>query len=704
MNALSPELFNKYPPDAITKSLLASREKLLRASREEVIAADRLKCASLAGFIREGWHVIEPGTPYVHGFHIDVMAEHLEALANGKIRRLMITIPPGMAKSTCVSVFFPMWLWGPKGRPSARFVGVSHEQSLGVRDNLKCRRLVQSEWFQERWPMPIAKDQNEKLNFENLSTGFRQVATPSNVTGKRGDFVLCDDLLSVENANSPVEREKVNLWMQEALPTRMNDPERSAIVLIMQRVHEDDAVGMILAKKWGWDHLNLPMRYEVANKSHTSIGWEDPRSKEGELLFPERFPEPVVKELERTLGSFATSSQLQQRPVPREGGLFKRAWFNLVKAAPVNARYVRYWDLAATEEQMSSEAAYTVGLKLGRTTDGRFIVADVARLRAEGQGVRRLIRETAREDGPYVEIGLPQDPGQSGKVQAQDMVLMLAGYIVSATRESGDKLTRAEPVAAQAEAGNIDIVEGEWTEKFLDELTTFPGSKFKDQVDALSGAFNKLIGGTVFGIPEELIAMEPIKIMGMWPQIAAIHISRTTVTTVWAFHNPVTDVAFIHDTLTVPRTDMAVHAHALKLRGRSPNGGPLKSWIPVLFNLTSDERDRDEGKRLAQVLADLDVEIMTVEIDDEVATDVIAQRLSTASLRVFSSQQAWFSSYRRLHRDDKNQIAGDDTGMMRATGLIMNSGLGIAMTENRAQSDAEGYNPAEQDRSTVTGY
>lgn len=466
---------------------------LPRFTMADVLAAQReLSSRHLADFIRLGWPVIEPSTPYVHGRHIDVVCERLEAVANGEIRRLIINVPPGTMKSTAVGVFFPMWLWGPRNKPSHRFVGISHEQSLGVRDNLKCRRLVASDWYQRLWPhVKLTKDQNEKINFENASTGFRLVATPSNVTGRRGDIVIVDDPISVENANSEVEREKVNLWFQEALPTRMNDPEKSAVILVMQRLHERDPTGLILSKNWGWDHLMLPMRYEPDRRSYG-----DWRKEPGELLFPERFPETVVDELETTLGSYASAGQLQQRPTPREGGLFKRHWFDgkIVKQMPKGGRYCRAWDLAGTVKKTGSNPDWTAGVRIARVgTD--YYVDHVSRFQDTPGVVMKTIKSHASTDPRGITIRLPQDPGQAGKAQAENMIKELAGYSLKVLPVSGDKETRARPAAVQAEAGNVYLVEGDWNEKFLDELCTFPMGGHDDQVDAFADAINELALG-----------------------------------------------------------------------------------------------------------------------------------------------------------------------------------------------------------------
>ena len=362
-----------------------------------ILEARREYCRrSLANFVRLAWHIVEPGQPYVHGRHIDVMCEVLEAVTRGEERRVLINVPPGTMKSLLVNVFWPMWEWGPMGLAHLRSIGVSHEQTLGVRDNLKCRRLLQSPWYRQLWPeVELTRDQAEKIKFENVRTGFREVATPSNITGRRGDRVAVDDPLSAENANSMAERERVNTWFREALPTRVNNPESSAIVVVMQRLHERDVSGVIL-ELGGWTHIMLPMRFEAARAC--PLDW---RTREGELLFPERYPEHVVADLERTLGSYATAGQLQQRPAPREGGLFKLSWFNPVRAMPNDIiRTVRAWDLAATEQYGTNDPDWTAGVAMSKTRSGRFLIHGCRRLRGSPLEIEQtVIRQAGFEIG-----------------------------------------------------------------------------------------------------------------------------------------------------------------------------------------------------------------------------------------------------------------------------------------------------------------
>lgn len=487
----TPSLRLPLPPRPEVTAEIERRRRAAEASR---IARDadaiRARCVRLAGFIREAWHVVEPSNAYVHGWHIDAIAEHLEAVARGQITRLLINVPPGTMKSLLSSVLFPAWEWGPDGRPDYRYLSTSYAEHFVTRDTRRMRDLVMSDWFQALWPLQMTRTAEASL--ANTAGGFREGVPFRSLTGGRGDRVIIDDPHSTETAESDPERERVTRIFRESVPTRLNSPERSAIIIIMQRLHSGDVSGQALALDLGYEHLMLPMEYEPERQCITRIGFRDPRTVEGELLFPARFPREVVERDKRPLGPYAIAGQFQQRPVPREGGLFKRAWFEdaIVQAAPKARQTVRHWDLAASTTKGS---AFTAGVKISRGLDGVFYVEHVIRTRATGNDVRKIIRGTAEADKEAVEVSLPQDPGQAGKVQAKDLIGMLAGFRAYAEPESGDKVTRAEPFAAQCAAGNVKLVQGAWNEAYLDELCMFPGGSFKDQVDASSGAFGRLV-------------------------------------------------------------------------------------------------------------------------------------------------------------------------------------------------------------------
>lgn len=461
----------------------------LTISKADWINIERELCSrSLSEFVRQAWHILEPGQPYIHGWHVDAICEHLEAITDGDITRLLINIPPGTMKSTLTSVFWPAWEWGPRGLAHMRMIGASHEQGLAVRDTRKMRNLISSDWFQERWPIALTSDQNQKTFYENEATGWRQACAVASMTGKRGDRVVWDDPHSVEAAISDLQRETAIRVFQETLPTRLNNPDSSAIVIVMQRLHEADVSGFILEDDYGYDHLCLPMEFEPERRCTTSLGFEDPRQHEDDLLFPERFPRHVVDRDKKIMGSMAVAGQFQQRPAPRGGGFFEWAKLEVVKAAPRIKSAVRYWDKAGSE----GAGDYTAGVKIGLGDDGLFYVLDVVRGQWAAPERERIIKQTAQLDGVGVNIWIEQEPGSGGKESAESTVRSLAGYTVKAERPTGEKSSRAEPYSVQVEAGNVKLVAGAWNHDFIEEHKAFPVGKHDDQIDGSSGAFNKL--------------------------------------------------------------------------------------------------------------------------------------------------------------------------------------------------------------------
>ncbi|MGN6537714.1 MAG: phage terminase large subunit [Mesorhizobium sp.] len=450
----------------------------------------RARCQTLAGFVREAWHVVEPNSTYIHGWHLDAICAHLEAVTDGRINRLLINVPPGTMKSLLTSVLWPAWEWGPKGRPSLRYLTTSYAEKYVKRDSRRMRDLVQSEWYRSLWP-EVELVRAGESSFANTKTGFREGVPFASLTGGRGDRVIIDDPHSTETAESEAERLNTARIFRESVPTRLNDPKSSAIIVIMQRLHEDDVSGQIMKLGLGYEHLMLPMEFEPDRKCQTSIGFEDPRTEDGELLFPERFPRSVVDRDKVPMGSYAVAGQFQQRPAPRSGGMFQRGDFEIVDAVPAGARRCRAWDFAATQPKPGKQPDWTVGLRMAHV-GGVFYVESVIRDRWSPGDVEKNLKNTATQDGLGIRIRIPEDPGAAGKADAATKIKLLAGYDVTAVRPTGEKSVRAKPASAQAEAGNVKLVRGPWNETFLDEVCSFPNAQHDDQVDAFADALNEL--------------------------------------------------------------------------------------------------------------------------------------------------------------------------------------------------------------------
>jgi len=344
-------------------------------------------------------------------------------------------------------------------------------------------------------------DQNTKVRFDNDRSGFRLASSTGGLgTGEGGDFIIADDPHNVVEAESDTQRETVLRWWDQSMSTRGNDPRTVVHVVVMQRLHERDLCGHLLAQG-GYEHLCLPMEFEKRRRCTTSLGWKDPRQKEDELLCPQRFPRKEVEELKRRLGLYGTAGQLQQRPAPLDGGLFKRSWFRIVHSLPDGyLRRVRYWDLAA-----AADGDYTCGVLMSRSVDGTFYVEDVRRGRWNPTQRDAMIQQTAKTDGHNVEVVLEQEPGSAGKSVVEYLVRKLAGFMVFSDRPTGAKEVRAQPFASQCGIENVVLVAGGWNEAYISELCVFPNGCNDDQVDASSGAFTRLVRyATNFAAPTSL--------------------------------------------------------------------------------------------------------------------------------------------------------------------------------------------------------
>ena len=452
------------------------------------------KCKrSLATFIKYAWQVLEPAQPYMHGWHLDAMAEHLQAITQGKLTRLLFNVPPGTMKSLMTSVFWPAWEWGPADLPHYRIIGASHEQSLAIRDNLKMRRLIESEWYQSLWPISLTKDQNAKLNFENESNGFRQACAVQSMTGRRGDRVIWDDPHSVEGALSDAECETTIRVFKETLPTRLNNPDKSAIVITMQRLKIKDVSGYILANDLGYEHLMLPMEFEVNRKCYTSIGFEDPRKINGELLFPERFPQFVVDRDKKVMGSYATAGQFQQRPAPLGGGMCKEEWWKYWEVLPkINYSII----VADTAMKTKEQHDYSVFQLWGCGIDKGYYLIDQIRGKWESPQLKiqfiafwnkcksnpdYKLRQAIIEDKSSG-TGLIQTIKQEGKIPIKEI-----------KRDTQDKISRFSSVTPIIEAGYVYLPKNaDFLSDLLDETSTFPNGSHDDQVDVVSDALDQL--------------------------------------------------------------------------------------------------------------------------------------------------------------------------------------------------------------------
>lgn len=296
---------------------------------QTLCAVNREICSrSLLEFVRMFWPFVEPKRELIEGWWLECWCSHLEAVTRGEITRLLGNCPPGFMKSLLTNVFWPAWEWGPRGMPHMRYVSASYSQALTIRDNERMEQVVFSHLYQDLWGHQFSAVEN-KIKFANDKTGWKFATSVGGIgTGERGDRVIIDDPNNVKDVESETVRASTNQWLTEVMPTRLNDPERSAVVMIQQRSHEEDATGTLLGGKGDtWEHVMVPMRFEPHRARKTMLGWRDPRKKDGELAWPERFSERVVADLEARMGPYATAGQFQQIPTPRGGAIIQRDWW-----------------------------------------------------------------------------------------------------------------------------------------------------------------------------------------------------------------------------------------------------------------------------------------------------------------------------------------------------------------------------------------
>jgi predicted phage terminase large subunit-like protein len=388
------------------------------------------------------------------------------------------------------------------------------------------RRLVVSDWYQKRWGdrVKLTGDQNAKTKFENTASGFREAIATGSITGARGDIDIIDDPHSVEGAASDQMRRSTIEWFLEALPTRLNNPERSAIIVDMQRLHEEDVSGVILSKGLGYEHLCLPMEFEPSLRCETSIGFIDPREEAGELLFPERFPAHVVARDKHAMGPYAVAGQFQQLPSPRGGGIIKREWwidwdknealFNGIRpdqdgriVFPVFDYVLASLDTAYDEkaDKGNDPSALSVwGVWTDRDENRRVMLMAAWEDWLE---LHPLVAKVARTCQRFKIDNLLIEAKASGKSVAQEIRRLYAheGWGVQMIDPGRiDKIARAYSVQHIWSGGLVYAPDREWADKMIDQCSVFPRGKHDDLVDTATQAIRHLRDIGLIQRPEEI--------------------------------------------------------------------------------------------------------------------------------------------------------------------------------------------------------
>ena len=472
--------------------------RILDAVRKE--QAER----SLAEFIRQAWPVLEPNTTYIHNWHIDLIAEYLQAVNDGEIHRLLINIPPRHMKNIEATICYPVWTW--TRRPEKRFIKVSYSDSLSRELNVRSRDIILSEWYQRNWGgvFALKDDVNRQNEFQNDHMGqMLSTSTGGALTGKGGDVIIIDDPQNPQMANSDAERQATIDFFRWTLQTRLNNPKEGAFIIIMQRLHENDLSGYVLSEDLGYTHLCLPAEAPERVVIQFPKSGREIIREEGDILNPGRFDEEVLAKAKKAMGSEQYAGQYQQVPAPAEGIIFRREWLTKnppfhQKGLPYMTTIIQSWDMAFTKSESSAKVA---GFVLGRSGSSIYIldlVNDKMDFVESVAAVRTLSGKWPRARAKVVE-NKANGPAIVNYLQKE-----IPGFVE--WNPKGDKEERARAVTPYFEGGNIwfpDPQEAPWVHDLMQDLLMFPKGRYKDTVDALVQGIGYLMDRPLYSTPPE---------------------------------------------------------------------------------------------------------------------------------------------------------------------------------------------------------
>ena len=526
----------EFDPAVLQASLKALKAELAKRKAKESFA----KPGGLIEFVRYFWSIIEPETKLVEGWLLYDICNHLEAVTFGKITRLLINVPPGSMKSLMVNVFHPAWEWGPMGMAHLRYVSFSYSSGLTERDNTKFKRLITSERYKDLYGNDFALEKEGEIKITNNKTGSKFASSVGGIgTGERGDRVVIDDPHDVHKSESDIVRTATVRWFRETITDRLNSLDESAIIIIMQRVHQSDISGFIIEAGWAYCHLMVPMEFEAGRQPYNPLGWVDPRTEEGDLAWPERFSPEAVARIEQEKGSWAYAGQYQQRPAPRGGGIIKREhWRPYTEQEcgkfgvpwpkfPIMSYTVLSIDTAQTEKKQNDPSA---GVVLGVCRDiwenRRLILMWAWTERLELYELVKKIEETCKKfkvDRVLLEDkanGHPvaQELRRRARIVSESMshnpkTADRADFGVQLITPEGDKVARAYAqqnlfecglIYAPAEATGVgDYLFKDWADKVIGELADLPKGTHDDLADAMTQALAHLRALGLATLPDE---------------------------------------------------------------------------------------------------------------------------------------------------------------------------------------------------------
>lgn len=491
------------------------------------ISAERMR-RSFALFVRRAWEFTDPA-PLVWGMHLDALCSCLQAVTEGRVRQLLINIPPGHAKSLIVSVLWPAWVWTRD--PSWSSLFGSYELGLVTRDAVRARSLIESEWYRDHFRTNAAgetswaftDDQNLKKFYKNTAGGARTGTSVGSGTGYRANALVVDDPLSADQAYSEIERTNAIRWFFETMSSRFNDQATAIRVVIMQRLHEADLAGEII-RRGGFELLCLPSEFNPKKRSIVraldgSIVWSDPRKHDGELLFPEKFSRSVIAQARVDLGSYGFAAQHDQDPAPADGGMIKRAWFHrrYVRAneQPTEGAFpYEYRPLPEKFERVAivTDAAFKKTETSDRVAIGVFglkrphlFMLDLAWDRmsfTETMREIRRLREKWKHHGKPSTFGMREQPIEiaiEDKANGSAIIELLRQEIpgVIPIEPEGGKEARIFASTSALEAGNVWLpLSAPWVEPLIGEACAFPRGRHDDGIDMLAYAINRYLTGS----------------------------------------------------------------------------------------------------------------------------------------------------------------------------------------------------------------
>ena len=437
----------------------------------------------LVSFIIQTYLTVGGGSPYLHNWPVEAIADYLVQAFARDIKRLIITMPPRSLKSICASVAFPAWVLGHE--PETRFICASYSAEIAAYLGLQCRNVIMEPWYKRTFPKTrLDRSKSAADDFQTTAKGGRlATSTGGTLTGRGGNFIIIDDPIKPQDAMSDAMRDAVNRWYHNTLVSRLDNKRDDVIIIVTQRVHPDDLVGYVLDKD-DWVHLNLPAIAESEQKIEFSNGRVITRQM-GDVLHPAREPLEVLEKIRSGMSSFDYQAQFQQAPVAPGGNMINWAWFKTYSFLPEDrpfGRIIQSWDTANKDSELSDYSVCTTWLVIGED----YYLIDVFRERLDFPELyKAAIKLRAKHQADTILI---EDAG-SGTQLIQS--LRRVGCHVIPIKPQGNKVTRLNVRMDKIEAGHVHLPEeAPWLDDFKAEIMAFPKGKHDDQVDSLSQFLN----------------------------------------------------------------------------------------------------------------------------------------------------------------------------------------------------------------------